>query len=631
MVGDGHFRLYGRVMPPLQAGEYLLTADLDLTADGPTADPPRIASLPTHLTVRSPRFALPPDQVLSTYPPAMGVGSYGSRLPQVVFRRRTLPWERHVQSTVPRETPWLALVVVTEGEAELALNQPVAQCVTPGVALSGPADAETGNCLRIRKSTADRVFPTQADVPLLAHAREVDIDDTELMMGDDDGFLAVVIANRLPLPGVGPDGSEVPVKYVACLVNLEGQFTRLPAPPDSPIWATRRLWRDMIMLTDPPPDSAKSPIAGRIERLSSGLTSGPPGLAPKLVSSGAAAVTRSDGRATAPVARADVDLEMAGDLTARVQPGFIAGPAIEHDPVLTFPVLLHWSFTSAGDVTFMSLMQNLSSTLLGSAPDPEPAAAPGGRDPVEITETAHVGLIHRTRRGEPLRAWYRGPFVAHPMEEDPRLELAHAADQIRIVVPDGGEDISLAAAFEIGRLLALAQPSIIAAMLRWRQEGYRAGRSGAIWSDLESVVRSVLGLSAVDPGVLRDPRLGVLLGRGLAGTVALAPERLLGIPVPVVAPGRPLEVAGDAAHVMARGFGLDAHSLAAPGGVLLDELRATPVAHGIVATDPVTSGEHAALSTILGSALAEHLQLLGSSMAQLPLDSLEPGDIGGAL
>ena len=100
--------------------------------------------------------------------------------------------------------------------------------------LDTPADVELGNCLAVRKSVVDRVFPTQEEVRLLAHAREVDIGDTELMMGDDDGYLAVVIANRLPLPGRDAAGSEVPVKYLACLVNLSEQFDQLleeaPAP-----------------------------------------------------------------------------------------------------------------------------------------------------------------------------------------------------------------------------------------------------------------------------------------------------------------------------------------------------------------------------------------------------------------
>jgi hypothetical protein len=82
-------------------------------------------------------------------------------------------------------------------------------------------------------------MPTRKDVPLLAHAREVDINDTELMMGDDDGFLAVVIANRLPLAGVGhPMAPRCPSTYHACLMSLENQFDRLHAG----VPATRTLW-----------------------------------------------------------------------------------------------------------------------------------------------------------------------------------------------------------------------------------------------------------------------------------------------------------------------------------------------------------------------------------------------------
>ena len=107
------------------------------------------------------------------------------------------------------------------------MNQDVADCVTQGVELDTPADVEKGNCLQIRKSMVDRIFPTQQEVGLLAHAREVDLNDTELMMGDDDGFLAVVIANRLPLPGRDAEGRDTPVKYLACLVNLCEQLPQL--------------------------------------------------------------------------------------------------------------------------------------------------------------------------------------------------------------------------------------------------------------------------------------------------------------------------------------------------------------------------------------------------------------------
>src|SRR5690606_6984149 len=71
------------------------------------------------------------------------------------------------------------------------------------------------------------VFPTKDDLQLLVHVREVDLSDTELAMGDDDGFLAVVLANRLPqFDRVGCK----PVRYLACLINLEGQLDVLPKP-----------------------------------------------------------------------------------------------------------------------------------------------------------------------------------------------------------------------------------------------------------------------------------------------------------------------------------------------------------------------------------------------------------------
>ena len=95
--------------------------------------------------------------------------------------------------------------------------------VTPGVSIGYDADVPKGACIEIPASVVGKVFPTRDDLPMLCHLREVDLDDTELALGDDDGYMAVVMGNRLPQPGV---------KYLACLVNLEGQYDRLPVIPD---------------------------------------------------------------------------------------------------------------------------------------------------------------------------------------------------------------------------------------------------------------------------------------------------------------------------------------------------------------------------------------------------------------
>ena len=65
--------------------------------------------------------------------------------------------------------PWLALVVIAEGEGQLSGETAVAQCVTPGETLAGEADVPTSVYLAVSKSVVDKVFPTKQDVALLAH------------------------------------------------------------------------------------------------------------------------------------------------------------------------------------------------------------------------------------------------------------------------------------------------------------------------------------------------------------------------------------------------------------------------------------------------------------------------------
>jgi hypothetical protein len=103
-------------------------------------------------------------------------------------------------------------------------------------------------------------------------------------------------------------------------------------------------------------------------------------------------------------------------------------------PVHRFPCLLHWSWTTTGSQTFESLMKGVDSGLLGTTGEPRPPVP--GRPPLEVVETGHVGLDQRTRRGDLVRAWYRGPLLPHPADlSAPRLGLAHAADQLRLVIP----------------------------------------------------------------------------------------------------------------------------------------------------------------------------------------------------
>lgn len=629
-VSEGKFALYSRIEPPLPAGDYRLTAEQALSASGPDgpldAAALPVASLPTHLRVRSPRFVLPPDQVLSTFPPANSTGAYGMRLPQVVIRRRTLPWERELEHA-PAATPWLALVVIAEGEAELVTGRPVAECVTPGVELDGVMDSESGNYLKVRRSVINRVFPTRLDVPLLAHAREVDIHDTELMMGDDDGFLAVVIANRLPLPGRNAAGDEVPIKYLACLVNLEGQFRslleRAPEPSPTVVYPLVEVALlanaavldqvDMGMV----PGGAVARTAPRPKAL--------PGTMAREVSADTTATrapsaVRESGWSVPVATSAEIYAEMARpfartDIGSRITGVF--------DPEFHFPVLLHWSFTSAGNTTFRALMEGLDSGLLGTL-DSRPVVPirdgvrvipPRTAPPLEVVETGHAGLVHRTRRGDEVRVWYRGPFAPHPTEDPPegRLALAHASDQLRVIIPDGREDLSLSSAFEIGRLLALSRPSMVAALLRWRQTQYQVARREAVWEGVSGFLAALdMELAAI------GPMLGLGLGRRLTKEIVARSETFLGNPRPLADPGRRLDIAGNPMTALAAGFALPQTMLRGGLAGITERLRAADVPLRADLLERVTT-------TAPTAQLRETLSLsLDRQLTRLASDTLAP-------
>jgi len=572
---NGQFFLHANVQPKLLAGSYTMTARQVSDATGRSSDELAVDPLDVHLEVRSPRLVLPPDQVLSTFPPAESQGAWGSRLPQVVIKRRTLPWERRIAGQPP-STPWLALVVVAEGEATLVPNVPAAETVTAGVTLPGAIDSDVGNCLEIRQSMVHTIFPTRKDVPLLAHARHVDIADTELMMGDDDGFLAVVVANRLPMSARNAEGTEVPVKYTACLVNLEQQWDRLLPEAPPPLLHSIMIGVDVTVRVSAA-EMDRHVMGGTVALAN---TAAPFTRAPRTGVRQIADLQRD----AASIAQSRTTVGFSAPKTVKgLQRGEFAGTlaseairdriAVALDPRLRFPVLLHWRFTTTGTATFESIIRTLDSGLLGTVAT-RAQVADTGRLPLELVDTGHVGLEQKTRRGDSVRAWYRGPLVPHPTVNAAadRLPLAHAADQLRVVIPDGREDLSLASAFEIGRLLALANPNMVAALLRWRQLHYATVRRTTIWAQNAVLLGALDGFAAV--GRVTGGT-GVDLSRAIMRSVSSQPAQFLGNPRPLVDPGRTLPFEGSTEALLAGAFGLP--PLRGGPSAILTTLQQTPV------------------------------------------------------
>jgi hypothetical protein len=439
-VQPGQIRFAQAALPPLPAGRYRLTAKQTVEGIKELDTPPEYdAKQP--FQVQGPRFTLAPGDLQMVTPPGNATGDWENSLPNVVLRRRTIPWERTLDGSVPPSgvvpPPWLAVIGVTADElggdagsitaASPVRTGTVAQLVTPqdptvlGPALGNSvsqADLTTQLLLLdMNAALFQSVSPTLADLPWLAHVREVNTDHKEILGLDEDGVFSVVIGNRTIQAGK--------VNYIF-LVSLEGHQDHLSGSVLPPSVKTIRLaslawWKVQA-------DAAK------------------------------------------------------GDFIEIMQ-------ALPHN----------------GGVNLVQL-----------------PAAPGPTTTAEEKAAAmalgmgYVPLTYRMRAGEQATAWYRGPASAVPTKPDGLGPYVFSDQAIRYDPGTALFDVSQAAAWQIGRLLALSDSTFARELYEWRKSSHAAAAAAA---GLTATTRM---LPAAAQSVQAAPGAGSLAQAHLAAANALA-------------------------------------------------------------------------------------------------------------
>ena len=430
----GQVIFYDDITPPLVDNSYRLTLQTNVTIDGNNQP---LDSKQAFFNIEGPRFRLDPTDVASVVPPRNGHGPFSEVVPHIAIYRRTLPWERKINPDgspipVPQTNsdlpplaqdglPWLALLLFEEGEYTLLQNQPLEQ-VLPNDALQAMGNPQGVTCdaIEVSSSVLASVMPSLEELQLLAHVRQVNVNDRELSVGSTDGFFSVIMSNRLP---------SANSKCRACLVSLEGRLSLVP--------------------TEPPPQQ--------------------PGFSPVFIGTVAVqnfpsgAVTKSAALpAAAAVAAPAAGVRNAG-VTFTNSPGIVNNPII-FEQMTRLVLLYSWQYETIGDNNFRGLMQGLDVGLIGKVEEP-------GHPP--LTDTSHLKIDLTDRSGAPEQAWFRGPLVPFQLTRD-ALGPYHSADQCRHVSPEtGGEDVSYAAAFEVGRLLAASDQRLAQELMRWRREAFK--------------------------------------------------------------------------------------------------------------------------------------------------------------
>ncbi|MEO8193522.1 MAG: hypothetical protein ABI681_06700 [Gemmatimonadales bacterium] len=452
-------------LPALLADDYELRVDHDLGVD--TSARPLPGERRFGLRVDGPRFTMESSLIHGVFPPTNGRGSYITRLPQIVLRRRTLPWERVLPGTP--DTPWMALLLFEDGEATTISPCTVGE-VLDGTGLVQHAPLAIGaldSVSRAQPCTAidvpmplfKEIAPLASEISLLCHVRQVNTEDKELLGMDEDGWFAVVVGNRLPEPGK---------KYLACLVSLEGAQAYLPTAAEA------------APLTGSDLGGGIRDFGAHAEELMKHAVIAAPG------------ITREDvtGALVEEMVRADSKYAPLKDETSSSVSGKVASATATRwtdlkvsdgftsvlftPPTLRLFSLAQWSFECLDGGDFEAIMQALPTkggvSMLGMPPETSQAPDSSGASEWRAAlDTGHVPLEHLTREGEQTIAWYRGPLTPVGVTRSNEGPF-HTSDQARRVDPETGlENLGYSAAFEIGRLLALGDPRFALDLLRWRR------------------------------------------------------------------------------------------------------------------------------------------------------------------
>lgn len=597
----GYMILYDAITPPLPDGVYMATATTEVDYDGSDTSQGdgRLTPQQRYFAIDGPRFTLPADLIASVVPPRNGHGGFEDMLPHIALGRKTLPWERDPGLPRPGDhtvnlssmaagapplsdlpVPWVALLLFEEGECTIKQNEPLSAHLPKDVLAALQVDGSTTADFVVAKhSVVSSLMPSIEELKLLTHCRQVNVDYKELSAGSSDGYFSVVMSNRLP---------ERAKKYVACLVSVEQRWDLVPTdPPES---------SDVTWSVSP----VVRPVAHGVMPLATAAAS-------ETTTAPALATQQGAGPSTAhPFTRLPQEQAAArgvlqlGQQTAHVEVAHLGGTAatmtetvhqvpsvvLDYDAALI--LLTSWKFECSDLGTFHDLMQALDVAMIGTVADPLHPP---------VTDTGHLPVELHDRAGVIEHVLYRGPLVPMQLSRDDQGPY-HSADQARRVMPDTGvEDISYAAAFEVGRLLAMSDGRLAQELMRWRRTVFRQSVRATLTAHLPSEVRAALPAAPVER--LQTPLVPVVQAHVMTSvaTSGVPTANAYGMPPASAAPG------------------LDPTQLAVAWGMSVSEAQAT--LGRTAGASPVVAGQTQTVAPgpIIAAQGAAHLDQLATQDA----------------
>jgi hypothetical protein len=412
-------------LPGLEDGSYQLTVSQHVTGSGgqPISGP--ALSRTYTFAVSGDRFRLsnPSATVASVFPAPNATGEFTTVLPHVVFAIPSFPWARD-PGTAPAPRP--------------AAGQ-----------------------------------DTEGDVPTWLAVLVLDDDDVAAYPGLSLDPVTGVLGDLFPPAAYGPSTLGANYSYFTGAAGTSGlESGEAVTDPVQAIDIPLRLFADIA------PTLADLNLSAHVRQVS--VENKPMALGghPSADPVGTFAIVignrlpQQDQQSHAYL----VSLEaLQGYLPSAGDGGTTADPALDMNRSLRLAVLQHWTFSTKGaTAAFVDRLEQLNGRAAGGPDAANPnlrLAVPGASPPVSTALAGgYVPLDHGLRTGETTVSWYRGPLSpVDRARSGPDLPVS-SPDRALVFDPVTGMfDASYAAAWTIGRLVALQDQSFATSLYRWKR------------------------------------------------------------------------------------------------------------------------------------------------------------------
>lgn len=220
-----NFKLTDKIEPSAKKGKYTFSASQSVIQNGVAVGN---YSAEQDYIISHSAFTLGAEEVFGVYPPNGESGDFKNTIPYITFNDRTLPWTFG-------ENPYIALLVLKNdevaGQGEIAVKDLFSSVpdafFPPRSCFPNVYTEEDTDCCRfidISTQTYNDIFPSASDIPLLAHAKLLDLSNATDEICRKDGYFSVVLANRFV-----PSAYNGETSCVCHLVNVLGYGEGIPA------------------------------------------------------------------------------------------------------------------------------------------------------------------------------------------------------------------------------------------------------------------------------------------------------------------------------------------------------------------------------------------------------------------